>query len=76
MGLIFKGLYDEVREREFLSYKLGEGRKVVIAFTDNGKTTTVSEMFDPEKENPVEMQRQGWQAIMNNFKKYVESKNR
>jgi hypothetical protein len=48
------------------------GRNVSISFESIGETTKVTETFDPEHENPEEMQRAGWQAILENFKKYVE----
>jgi len=68
----FGGVYDEVKANELITYTLGDGRKVKIVFTTNGDTTEVAEDFEAEGENPVEMQRGGWQAILNNFKKHVE----
>jgi len=52
---------------------MGDGRKVKIDFTGSGNTTKVIESFDAEETNSVEMQRGGWQAILDNFKKYVEN---
>ena len=69
----FEGIYDEVVPHETIAYSLADGRKVKILFTDNGDETLISETFDAENENPVEMQQAGWQAILNNFKKYVEN---
>lgn len=74
-GFDFGGVYDEVRTNEFISYTLGDGRKVSITFTSQGNETYVSETFDAESENPIEMQKGGWQAILDNFKKYAESLN-
>lgn len=71
-GFDFSGIYDEVKEHEFISYSLADGRKVTIAFTGDDKTTTITETFDPENENSRDMQRDGWQAILNNFKAYAE----
>jgi len=71
-GFDFSGIYDEVKEYEFISYSLADGRKVTIAFTGDDKTTTITETFDPENENSRDMQRDGWQAILNNFKAYAE----
>lgn len=71
-GFDFGGVYDEVRENEFIGYTLGDGRKVTVDFTSDGNTTSIVETFDPESENPREMQRAGWQAILDNFKKYAE----
>lgn len=73
-GFDFAGVYDEVKPHELITYTMGDGRKVAITFTGNGDQTTVTETFDPESENPVDMQQAGWQAIMDNFKKYTESK--
>ena len=52
---------------------MGDGRKVHVLFEDQGGKTLVTETFDAESENSPEMQRQGWQAILDNFKKYTES---
>ncbi len=70
----FEGIYDEVVSHETIAYSLADGRTVKITFTQNGNETHVSETFDPENENPIELQQGGWQAILNNFKKHVESK--
>jgi len=72
-GFDFEGVYDEVRTHEFLSYSLADGRRVEITFTAEGNATAVTETFDAEGENPIEMQRAGWQAILDNFKKYAEN---
>ncbi len=72
MGFDFGGIYDEVREHEYIAYTMRDGRKVQVKFTGNGNTTTIEESFDAESMNPVEMQRAGWQAILDNFKKYTE----
>lgn len=71
-GFDFGGVYDAVEENKHLAYTMADGRKVVIDFTAEGDETHVSETFDPESTNPVEMQRGGWQAILDNFKKHVE----
>ena len=71
-GFDFGGVYDEVDTHKKIAYTMGDGRKVSILFTDNNGQTEVNETFDPESENPAEMQQQGWQAILNNFKKYTE----
>lgn len=72
-GFDFGGIYDEVVPHQSISYSLGDGRKVLITFGAEGTATKVIEAFDPEDENPAEMQRSGWQAILDNFKKYTES---
>jgi uncharacterized protein YndB with AHSA1/START domain len=71
-GFDFSGVYDEVRLNEFISYTLGDGRRVEITFINQGNETKIIESFDPENENPIELQQGGWQAIMDNFKKYIE----
>ena len=72
-GFDFGGVYDEVRENEHIAYTLGDGRKVTIDFTPQGDKTGIVQTFDPESENPREMQQGGWQAILDNFKKYAEA---
>jgi uncharacterized protein YndB with AHSA1/START domain len=72
-GFDFGGVYDEVVPHEWIEYTIGDGRKVEVDFQDNGTKTHITETFEAESENPPEMQKQGWQSIMNNFKKYVES---
>jgi len=69
----FGGEYTRVEEHRFMAYTMGDARKVSVTFTANGDNTDISETFDPETENPEEMQRAGWQAILNNFKKYAET---
>ncbi|MDQ3141927.1 MAG: SRPBCC family protein [Bacteroidota bacterium] len=71
-GFDFGGIYDEVREPEYLSYKIDDGRKVSVSFSSEGNETIIVETFEAENTNSVELQRSGWQAILDNFKKYVE----
>lgn len=73
MGFDFGGQYEEVVALEKIVYSLDDGRRVEIVFETDGDMTTVTESFDPENENPAEMQKAGWQAIMDNYKKYTES---
>lgn len=72
-GFDFGGVYDEVRDNEYIEYTIGDGRKVKVTFVSNGNTTRVTENFEAETMNPVEMQKGGWQAILDNFKKYTEA---
>lgn len=72
-GFEFGGIYDVVKENEAIEYTLGDGRKVQVHFTSKGDTTKIVQSFEAETENPEEMQRGGWQAILDNFKKYTES---
>ncbi len=69
----FWGIYDEVLENELLMYTMGDGRKATVTFASNGDITEITTTFEAEDENPVEMQRGGWQAILNNFKKHTET---
>ncbi|MEH7086574.1 SRPBCC family protein [Neobacillus drentensis] len=71
-GFDFGGIYDEVKVNEVISYTMGDGRKVDVTFKGQEDETQVIETFDAETTNPIEMQQAGWQAILDNFKKYAE----
>ena len=71
-GFDFTGTYTEVVPHRLIRYTMSDGRKVSITFDEGDSQTRISETFDPEMENPVETQRGGWQAILDNFKSYVE----
>jgi uncharacterized protein YndB with AHSA1/START domain len=73
MGFDFAGTYTKVTPHALIEYVMGDGRAVSIAFEDQGGATQVTETFDVEHENPVEMQREGWQSILNTFKQYTEA---
>lgn len=68
----FWGNYTQIETHKTIAYTIGDGRKAILHFTENDNLTEVVEMFEPESQNPEEMQQMGWQAILNNFKKYVE----
>ena len=72
-GFDFEAVYDEVIDHSKIVYTLEDGRKVVIDFEQADEKTKVTTVFDAETENSVDMQRDGWQAILNNFKKYTEA---
>jgi uncharacterized protein YndB with AHSA1/START domain len=72
-GFDFGGVYDDVRLNEGIAYTLEDGRKVTINFIRQGNETKVIETFDAENTNPIEMQEAGWQAILDNFKKYINN---
>ncbi len=72
-GFDFAGIYDDVVEHERIGYTLGDGRKVEVLFAPDGNSTLVKETFEAENVNPIEMQRGGWQAILDSFKKYAEA---
>ena len=72
MSFDFGGEYTLVKQNVAIEYIMDDGRKAVIAFKETANGVEVIESFDPESVNPEEMQRGGWQAILDNFKKYVE----
>lgn len=69
----FEAQYQEVLPEEKLQYLLGEDREVEVIFESTPEGTKIDLTFDAENENPLEMQREGWQAILNHFRDYVES---
>lgn len=69
----FAGTYTNVIEHQLIEYDMTDGRHVKIEFSETPEGVKVVETFDPENENPEDMQRDGWQSILNNFKKYVET---
>lgn len=71
-GFDFGGVYSEVRPEEFFAYEMDDGRKVEVGFEEVDEGVKVTVKFDPESENSEEMQRAGWQAILDNFKRYAE----
>lgn len=73
MGFDFGGVYDEVENHKKIAYTMGDGRTVLVVFTPIGNQTKVTETFEAESTNSIEMQRGGWQAIMDNFKNYTET---
>ena len=74
VGFDFEAIYDEVAPEAKLAYTLTDGRRVETRFEDSGDGTRLSTVFDAEEENSAELQRQGWQAILDNFKRYAESR--
>jgi uncharacterized protein YndB with AHSA1/START domain len=69
----FEGVYTRVKLHEIIEYDLADGRHVTIHFSKLNNGSEIVETFDPETENPPEMQQQGWQSILENFKKHVEA---
>ena len=69
----FEAIYDEVITHKILSYTLLDGRHVITSLEELSGLTKVTTTFEAEQQNSVDLQRNGWQAILNNFKKYVES---
>ncbi len=70
-GFDFDATYTEVSPLEHFSYEFG-GRIATVEFTEVEGQTEVAIVFDPETENPIDLQQKGWQAILDNFKKYTE----
>ena len=73
MGFDFGGVYNVIKTNEYIEYTIADGRKVQVSFSGSGNKTKVVETFEAESTNPVELQRGGWQAILDNFKKYTET---
>jgi uncharacterized protein YndB with AHSA1/START domain len=71
-GFDFEGTYTRVVPRKLIEYRMDDGRKVTVEFSQEAGRVLVRETFDAESQNPPEMQRQGWQAILDNFAKHVE----
>ncbi len=69
----FGGTYTNVQENKLIAYSIPDGRTVTINFEDLDGTTKVTQTFDAETTHPVEMQQNGWQAILDNFKKFTEA---
>lgn len=74
MGFDFNWTYTAVEANKHLAYTLEDNRKVVIDFSEENGKVNIIQTFDAETENTLELQRFGWQSILNNFKKYVENK--
>jgi uncharacterized protein YndB with AHSA1/START domain len=72
-GFDFSGVYDLVKPNKLIAYTLGDDRRVKITFTGKGNETEITEAFEAENTNSLKMQQEGWQAILDNFKKYVEA---
>jgi uncharacterized protein YndB with AHSA1/START domain len=73
MGFDFWGVYDEIKTNELIAYTMGDSRKAKTTFSSFGNQTKIVTIFEAETENPVELQKGGWQAILDNFKKHTES---
>ncbi len=69
-GFDFEGTYTNIVEHKLLEYSFGD-RSAKVLFEQVGENSKVTVEFDTEDENAVEMQREGWQAILNNYAKYV-----
>lgn len=74
VGFDFGGEYTRVERHERIDYRMSDGREVEVEFRRTESGVHVRETFDAETENPPEMQRDGWQAILDNFKRHTEAK--
>jgi uncharacterized protein YndB with AHSA1/START domain len=72
-GFDFETTYDEIIPYQLIRYTMADGRKASILFSENNYTTTVTINFEAETINSEDLQHQGWQAILNNFKSYTET---
>ena len=74
MSFDFWGTYTKIEPQKTLEIAIGDGRNMYVSFHEDAAGTTVIEQFEPENENPEEMQQEGWQMILTNFKKHAERK--
>ncbi len=74
MQFDFWGTYQKIETEKHFEILLGDGRKMFVQFEQTPTGTIVTEQFEPENENPAEMQQMGWQMILDNFKNYTEGK--
>ena len=72
-GFDFGGTFNDVQEHRKIVYTIGDGRKVELDFSSEGEATNIVEKFEAESTHSLEMQKAGWQAILDNFKKYTET---
>ncbi len=73
MSFDIGGTYTKVVAHKLIAYTLDDGRKVEVKLIDKGQKTIVENIFEPEKMNLEDMQKSGWQAVLNNFKNYSEN---
>lgn len=74
VGFDFEGTYTRVEPKKVIAYEMSDGREVSVRFMEQPDGVLVEETFDAETENTPEMQKQGWQAILDNFRRHVEAK--
>ncbi len=72
-GFDFSGVYDQVKKHELIAYSISDGRKVSVTFSGDKNKTKITETFEAENTHSIELQKTGWQAILDSFKKYVET---
>ncbi|MBK8484459.1 MAG: SRPBCC domain-containing protein [Saprospiraceae bacterium] len=74
-GFDFNGIYDCIKINELIEYTMADGRTSIITFSTHDNEVFISQTFDAETQNTIELQQFGWQSIMNNFKKYIDNEN-
>ena len=72
-GFDFSGKYSKVEHNRLIEYTMDDGRDVRVSFVSAGNETVVTETFEAEQTNTIELQQTGWQAILDNFKEHVEA---
>ena len=75
-GFDFEGVYTRVVPKSAVAYRMGDGREAEVEFVERADGVVVTETFDAENVYPPEFQKQGWQAILDNFARHVEAKAR
>jgi uncharacterized protein YndB with AHSA1/START domain len=73
-GFDFEGIYTRVVPKKAIDFRMSDGREVNVEFVERRGAVLIKETFDAETENTAELQRQGWQAILDNFSRHVEAK--
>lgn len=73
-GFDFEATYTQIEPYQSFQYQIADGRLVDVKFDNVGNQTTVTIIFEAETINPIDLQQKGWQAILDNFKKYTEDK--
>ena len=71
-GFDLEGVYSEIDAMKKIAHTMVDSRKVETVFEENSNEVVITTYFEPENQNPEEMQKQGWQSILNSFKKYAE----
>jgi uncharacterized protein YndB with AHSA1/START domain len=74
VGFDFEGTYTRIVPNKVIEYRMSDGREVKVEFVERAEGVLVKETFDAETQNTPEMQRQGWQSILDNFGRYVEAR--
>ena len=72
MGFDFEGKYTQIEKHKVVKFDLDDQRKIEVTFEEVDQGILVSESFEAEDENSAKQQKQGWQCILDNFKKHVE----